>query len=94
MAKVTSKFQVTVPKRVADYYGIRPGDEIEWLIAGDTIRVLPPRRKETVLTSDERLRRFDLATARQQKRKTLSREKVKQERGWRREELYQRGRAR
>ena len=30
MAKVTSKFQVTVPKTIADHYSIRPGDEIEW----------------------------------------------------------------
>ncbi len=42
MAKVTSKLQVTVPKAIADRYGIRPGDEIEWVAAGDTIRVLPP----------------------------------------------------
>ncbi|MEK7258043.1 MAG: SUMF1/EgtB/PvdO family nonheme iron enzyme, partial [Bacteroidota bacterium] len=31
MAKVTSKLQVTVPKIIADQYGIRPGDEIEWV---------------------------------------------------------------
>ena len=31
MAKVTSKFQVTVPKTIADRYSIGPGDEIEWI---------------------------------------------------------------
>jgi AbrB family looped-hinge helix DNA binding protein len=41
MAKVTSKRQVTVPKAIAEQYGIRPGDEIEWLPAGDAIRVVP-----------------------------------------------------
>jgi AbrB family looped-hinge helix DNA binding protein len=40
MAKVTSKYQVTVPKAVADRYGIRTGDEIEWVAAGDIIRVI------------------------------------------------------
>ncbi len=94
MAKVTSKLQVTVPKTVADHYGIRPGDEIRWLIAGDTIRVIPPGRKEKALTSTERLRRFDLATTRQQKRNGASRVTAGRERGWSREELYRRGRTR
>jgi AbrB family looped-hinge helix DNA binding protein len=94
MAKVTSKLQVTVPKRVADQYGIRPGDEIQWLSAGDTIRVIPPRRKERALTVGERLRWFDLATARQQERKAPSRVKGRRGRGWTREELYERGRPR
>jgi AbrB family looped-hinge helix DNA binding protein len=41
MTKVTSKYQVTVPKAIADRYSIRPGDEIEWIAAGDAIRVVP-----------------------------------------------------
>ena len=45
MAKVTSTLQVTVPKALADRYGIGPGDEIEWEAAGDVIRVVPPRRR-------------------------------------------------
>jgi bifunctional DNA-binding transcriptional regulator/antitoxin component of YhaV-PrlF toxin-antitoxin module len=28
MAKVTSKYQVTLPRRIAETYRIRPGDEI------------------------------------------------------------------
>ena len=42
MAKVTSKLQLTVPKAIADRYGIRPGDELDWVPAGDAIRVIPP----------------------------------------------------
>ena len=34
MSKVTSKLQVTLPKTIADRYGIQPGDEIEWSAAG------------------------------------------------------------
>jgi len=41
MAKVTSKLQLTVPKAIADRYGIKPGDELEWIPAGDVIRVVP-----------------------------------------------------
>jgi AbrB family looped-hinge helix DNA binding protein len=94
MAKVTSKLQVTVPKAIARHYGIRPGDEIDWLIAGDTIRVVPPRRTAGTLTPEERLRRFDLATARLQRRPGPSQVKARRGRGWSREELYRRGRPR
>jgi AbrB family looped-hinge helix DNA binding protein len=41
MSRVTSKLQVTVPKAIAERYGIRPGDEIDWVPAGDAIRVVP-----------------------------------------------------
>jgi AbrB family looped-hinge helix DNA binding protein len=34
MPKVTSKLQLTVPKAIAEQYGIRPGDELEWIPAG------------------------------------------------------------
>jgi len=94
VAKVTSKLQVTVPKAVADHFGIRPGDEIEWLIAGDTIRVLPARKKSASRDAQERLRLFDLATARQKKRNASSLLKPARERGWARQALYERGRPR
>ena len=45
MAKVTSKCQVTVPKAIAQQYGIRPGDDIDWVAAGDVIRVIPSRNQ-------------------------------------------------
>src|SRR5271165_6290880 len=62
MPKVTSKLQLTVPKAIADQYGIRPGDELEWIPAGDSIRVELVRSKAKAgpeLTSEERLVLFD-----------------------------------
>ncbi|MGH7844250.1 MAG: AbrB/MazE/SpoVT family DNA-binding domain-containing protein, partial [Candidatus Binatia bacterium] len=35
MSKVTSKLQVTIPKDIAEAYGIQPGSEIHWVPAGD-----------------------------------------------------------
>ena len=93
MAKVTSKLQVTVPKALADRYGIRPGDEIEWLASGDVIRVVPPGKKIETMSPAERLRRFDLATVRQRKRNRRPQPTSTQNRGWSREDLYRRGRA-
>ena len=94
MAKVTSKLQVTLPKALADAYAIAPGHEITWEAAGSVIRVIPGRSREPVLDRDARLRHFDEATARLRKRKRAARPRSRGERGWTREELYERGRPR
>jgi AbrB family looped-hinge helix DNA binding protein len=65
VSKVTSKLQLTVPKKIADEYGIRPGDELEWIPAGDSIRVELVKRKARSgheLTTEERLALFDANT--------------------------------
>ena len=62
MVKVTSKLQVTVPKAIADRFGIKPGDEIEWLAEGNAIRVLPRAGEDGSLDREARLRSFDEAT--------------------------------
>ena len=41
MSRVTSKLQVTVPKLIAQRYGIRPGDDIRFEESGEVIRVVP-----------------------------------------------------
>ena len=51
MAKVTSKLQVTIPKQVADTYGIALGDEIEFIAAGASIRVVKSGGGPTWLNS-------------------------------------------
>ena len=94
MAKVTSKLQVTVPKALAERYAIRPGDEIAWEAAGDVIRVVPGRRRAAPGHA-ARLRLFDNASERQRRRnRAFRRRPVAAGRGWTREELYDRGRAR
>lgn len=94
MAKVTSKRQVTIPKAIADRYGIVSGDEIEFLPAGDAIRVQRPPDKRATLNRDERCERFDQATERQQTRQKTQRRHLPGDRGWRREDLYERASAR
>jgi AbrB family looped-hinge helix DNA binding protein len=93
MAKVTSKYQVTVPKAIADRYGIRPGDHIEWAPAGDVIRVIPIGKKASPEDRDSKLRIFDEATKRHRRRPSPSIAKRPYDRGWRREDLYGRGRS-
>ncbi len=91
---MTSKRQVTLPKELADEYGIEPGDEIDWERAGDAIRVVPRPRRTAGLSAAERLALFDEATRRHEER--WARASVPTEpkdRGWTRDELYGRGRA-
>jgi AbrB family looped-hinge helix DNA binding protein len=97
MARVTSKLQVTVPKAIAERYGIRPGDDIDWVPAGDVIRVVPAARRMPG-SKDSRGRRlalFDQATERQRERQRgQKRHRPRTDRGWRRDDLYERGRTR
>jgi len=98
MSKVTSKRQVTIPKAVANRYRIEPGDEIEWVPAGNEIRVIPPgAARAGQLGVGERLACFDRATRRRDERASAIHIAVAGEgahRGWTREELHERGRAR
>ncbi|HVS63848.1 MAG TPA: AbrB/MazE/SpoVT family DNA-binding domain-containing protein [Thermoanaerobaculia bacterium] len=93
MSKVTSKRQVTIPKRIADEYGIEPGDDIAWQAEGTAIRVvLRPATGAVAPTVEERLKLFDHATERQRRRQGgVSSSRRRKGRGWTREELYERG---
>ncbi len=94
---MTSKLQLTVPKVIADQYGIRPGDELKWIPAGDSIRVeLVGGKVKTAaeLTTEEKLGLFDASTKRVDKlhaealRKNKGKRITLENRGWTREELY------
>lgn len=104
MSKVTSKLQLTVPKAIADQYGIRPGDELRWIPAGESIRIEllgAKARAGHKLTLEEKLALFDDSNARIDRlqaeelkkwAKPKNRAKARREgRGWTREELYTRG---
>jgi AbrB family looped-hinge helix DNA binding protein len=99
MPKVTSKLQLTVPKAIADQYGIRPGDELQWIPAGDSIRVELMRKAKAghQLTAKERLALFDANTkwldelqADELREARAKGTRVSREtRGWTREDLYE-----
>ena len=89
MAKVTSKLQVTIPKTIAERYAIAPGQEVEWLQAGDAIRVVPQSALRSALDASGRVELFDRATARQHACESMRgvERGVEGRRGWIREEL-------
>jgi AbrB family looped-hinge helix DNA binding protein len=96
--KVTSKLQLTVPKAIADQYGIRPGDELHWIAAGESIRVELARRKaksgnestikERLALFDESMKRVDRLQAESLK-KSKGKGEPRGSRGWKREDLYE-----
>jgi bifunctional DNA-binding transcriptional regulator/antitoxin component of YhaV-PrlF toxin-antitoxin module len=96
---VTSKRQVTLPKAIADRYGIRPGDTLGWLPDGDHLRVTVGGREEPApLTVQERLRLFDEASRRREERRAEGDRapappRGPGPRGWTRDELHERGRS-
>ncbi len=100
MPKVTSKLQLTVPKKIADQYGIRPGDELEWIPAGESIRVELVRLRGKAqaghgLTTEEKLALFDANTKwldelqAEELKKNQGNRVTRENRGWTREELYE-----
>ena len=94
MAKVTGKFQITLPKALVDHCGIRVGDELELRAMGRSIQIDRRAPVETTRVRQERLSHFDRATKRQATRQAASPRREAQARGWTREELYVRGRSR
>ncbi|MGH9658430.1 MAG: AbrB/MazE/SpoVT family DNA-binding domain-containing protein [Bryobacteraceae bacterium] len=94
MAKVTSKYQVTVPRKIAEEYDIHPGDDIDWVPAGEVIRVVPPGKHTAPQSRESQLRWYDQATERHRKRRPARAAARPRNRGWRREDLYPRGRPR
>lgn len=91
MAKVTSKLQVTIPKALAEEVGIRPGDDIDWTAAGESLRVTPRARSKPADNLALRLELYDLATRRVRRRKSRLEPMPEAGRGWSRAELYERG---
>jgi bifunctional DNA-binding transcriptional regulator/antitoxin component of YhaV-PrlF toxin-antitoxin module len=94
MAKVTSKYQVTVPRVIAEQYKIRPGDHIDWVAAGGAIRVVPTDKQPAPQDRESRLRLFDQATERHRRRASKASTGPPRGRGWKRGDLYKRGRSR
>lgn len=92
---MTSKLQITLPKRIAEQYRIAPGDEIEFVPAGDVIQLIPPSGESRLrIGAEERLRLFDAASDRQREREQqmpLDRSGQGKQRDWKREDLYTRG---
>jgi AbrB family looped-hinge helix DNA binding protein len=92
MSRVTSKYQVSIPRDLARALGIRPGDELIWEPAGDALRIRPAGAAAAPeLSVEAKLRLFDESTARAEERAKRRNVQLPDhgDRGWRREDLYE-----
>ena len=48
---LTSKGQTTLPKGVREALGLEPGDKVRYLVLGDEVRILRPRKVMTLAGS-------------------------------------------
>ena len=94
MAKVTGKFQITLPKVLAERCGIRVGDELDLRPLGRSIQIDRREARDAPQLRRDRLAHFDRATTRQRTRERTVPLIRARSRGWKREELYVRGRTR
>ncbi len=92
MPRLTDDYKVPLPEAIAEGIGIRPGDEVRWLPAGSGAWLLPLNEK-MLPDVQERLRLFDETTRRQRERGLERPIAEDVDRGWKREDLYRRGRA-
>ena len=90
MAKVNRRLQITIPKHLAEQFGIQPGDDIEWSASAGAIR-LTPRHAPNPDKIQARLRLFDQAMKRQSVRNKRNIREQPSDRGWKRDDLYTRG---
>ena len=60
MAKATSKLQVTVPKAIAQRYGIQPGDDIRFEESGEVTRVVPADAADALPEAEELMAQFPI----------------------------------
>lgn len=94
MAKVTGKYQLTLPKAQAEAAGIRVGDELDVVRHGERLELRGRSTRPETVSRTDRLAHFDRATARHRRRETERQSVGNATRGWTREELYARGRTR
>jgi len=99
MPKVTSKLQITLPKALATQYGIEPGDEIDFQAVGESIRLTPKKTPRPRLSLEERIRiwtdankvlRTHWDSAGWVGQSIQSEHSAPTDRGWTRDELYER----
>jgi len=92
MSKVTSKLQVTIPKGIADQYGIRPGDEVRWEIREPGPMMVPGTVSRPRLTPEERVALFRSEMARLEEIQGKRKWPRLRKRDWTREGIYEEAR--
>jgi len=95
MSKVSSKYQITLPRDLARSHRISPGEEVVFEEAGSALYLRRGAQdgKDINASDPQRVRYFDQASQRQAERDRahVDSSSSSADRGWTRDELYQRG---
>lgn len=95
MSKVSSKYQITLPRDLARSHRISPGEEVVFEEAGSALYLRRGGQRNDSIKAQglERVASFDRASQRQEarNRKYSRHTQASEDRGWTRDELYQRG---
>ncbi len=95
MSKVTSNLQITIPRTLADRYGIRAGDEVRWEVREAGPLMLPERSARARPAPAERAARFREAVDRVRSLQADVRPaSPRADRGWTRDDAHGESRAR
>jgi AbrB family looped-hinge helix DNA binding protein len=83
MAKLTSKGQVTIPKRVRDYLGLKPGSTVQFEVKGDgQVLLKGAEAQRAAETQKERLKKALAALPGTDKFSMTTDELMRLTRGW------------
>ena len=95
MSKVSSKYQITLPRDLARSHQISPGEEVLFEEAGSALYLRRGVQHDKTAngSAQERIKSFDQASQRQEQRDRayVGTSSSSGDRGWTRNELYQRG---
>ncbi len=42
---LTKKSQITIPKKIREFLGLKPGERVAFVIEGDTVKIVPLKSK-------------------------------------------------
>ena len=49
IVKVTSKFQLTIPKKIRDVLGLKPGEEFRVIVSEDSLQFIRPKSSQHLM---------------------------------------------
>ncbi|NBB80839.1 MAG: AbrB/MazE/SpoVT family DNA-binding domain-containing protein [Verrucomicrobia bacterium] len=92
MSKVSTKYQITLPRDLARSHHILPGEDVVFEEAGSALYLRRGPAETNADSVEGRLASFDRASQRQEARNRAYPASLKSSagRGWTRDELYQR----
>jgi AbrB family looped-hinge helix DNA binding protein len=56
--RITSKGQVTIPKEIRDKFGLLPETEVDFVVEGNTVKIVRTKKRKKLSRGEEIVRRI------------------------------------